>query len=415
MRSQRAAALVSRLHQRGIMSMLPIMIGLAMAAAAIGAAQRAQQTPLNLHAPEQQATWDGVEIVRRYLVAVDAPTLAGLSGALDIPGYASLPVTIVGVSKNTTDTSSTLYQVVANISDGASATSKALLQVVYNVTLHPVSSMPSVTIGTINIYHSVDMGGGIAVTGDGHANLNVQGDAMLDHASITGIDSINATGDVSIGSGVHVNRVHANGDVTVTGNASVDQIISLGNVVIDGGANPFVITANGSVTFHGGSASSVRSIGDVDVMASGVLIGAITTMRNVNWTGIGGSVSVIHANGTVTYAGSNNGATAIIAREDVTLSGAGAQSVTTMGNVAVGGFGSIAALNAQGDLHLNTWCDVVGTMGGALTKADPYMSAGVKLIPGYTVTIPSITLSPLQPVSIRRPAIDAYAVQSSYL
>jgi hypothetical protein len=417
-------------RQRGVMNMLlVILIGLAMTVTTIGVVhtvRSSQEGQLSLHSltPAQQNAWTGAEIVRRYLAAASATTVAKLSGPLTVSGAQGLSVSIVSVSSTTSGTT-TVYKVVANIGGAAatstSAASEATLQVVYNVTPNPGSSTPgssgtgsaSVNISTINIYKNLVMTGGITVLGGNNANLNVQGNVTLDNASITGVNSINATGSVTIGSGIHVNQVFANGDVTVTGSASVDQISSLGNVVVDGGANPFVITANGTVTFNGGSATSVTSIGDVDVTAGGVVIGSITTMGNVNWTGSGGNVTTIKANGTVTYAGSNTGATAITSQGDVTLTEQGAQTVTTQGNVTIAGFGSIAALQAQGNLNLNSWSGVTGTIGGTLTKADPYMSANVTVTPGYTVTVPTITLSPLQAVTVSQPAIDAYALQSS--
>lgn len=410
--------------------LLVILIGLAMTVTTIGVVhvvRSSQEGQLSLHSltPSQQSAWTGAEILRRYLAAVDATTLCNLSGALKISGASGLSISIASVTPGTSGTT-TVYHVVANIAGAvtaaADAASTATLQVVYIVTPNPGSSSPGgsgstapgVNISTINIYKNLNMTGGITVLGGNNANLNVQGNVTLDNASITGINIINATGDVSIGSGIHVNQVHANGNVTVTGSASVDQISALGNVVVDGGAKPFAITANGSVTFNGGSATSVTAIGDVNVPAGGTVIGSITTMGKVNWTGSGGNVTSIQANGTVTYAGSNNGATSITSQGDVTLTGQGAQNVTTMGNVIINnGFASIANLKAQGDLNLNSWTGVTGIIGGKLTKSDPNMPAKVTVQSGYTVSIPTITLSPLPPVTVSQPAIDAYALKPS--
>ncbi|MBE1161860.1 beta strand repeat-containing protein [Dyella acidiphila] len=425
------ASRAARSRQRGVMNLLLVLlIGLAMTVTSIGVVhvmRSSQEGQLSLHAmtPAQQSAWTGAEIVRRYLVVASADTIAKLSGPLQVSGLSGLSVSIVSVAKNTASGSS-VYRVVANIAGAAatatSASSTATLQVVYDVTPNPGSSTtgnggsttPGVNISTINIYKNLNMTGGITVLGGNNANLNVQGDVTLDNASITGVNSINATGNVRVGSGIHVNQIYSNGDVTVTGSASVNQISALGNVMVDGGANPFVITANGSVTFAGGSATAVTAIGDVDVTAGGVSIGSITTMGNVNWTGSGGSVSSIKANGSVTYAGGSTGSTAITAQGDVTLTGGGAQSVTTSGNVNVNGFGGIGALQAQGNLNINAWgSGVTGIIGGTLNKASPYMSSNVQVSPGFTVSVPAVAITPLQQVTISRPAIDAYALQSS--
>ncbi|GGA03224.1 beta strand repeat-containing protein [Dyella caseinilytica] len=430
MRTSFEGALTSRFRQRGIMNLLLVlMIGLAMTVTSIGVVhvvRSSQEGQLSLHSmtPAQQSAWTGAELVRRYLVAASASTIANLSGPLAVSGLSGLTVNIVSVSSATSG-STVVYRVVANIASSAatstSAASTATLQVVYNVIPNPSggtpggsgSAAPSVNISTINIYKNLDMTGGITVLGGNNANLNVQGNVTLDNASITGVNSINATGNVSIGSGIHVNQVYSNGNVTVTGSASVNQISALGNVEVDGGANPFVITANGTVTFDGGSATSVTAIGDVNVNAGGVVIGSITTEGNVNWTGSGGSATTIKANGTVTYAGSNTGSTSITSQGDVNLTGAGAQNVTTSGNVTMGGFASVAALQAQGNLTLNSWSGVTGTIGGTLNKSSSYMPANIQVTPGYTVSVPTIALSPLQQVTVSQPAIDAYALQSS--
>ncbi|WP_329741425.1 hypothetical protein [Dyella sp. A6] len=409
--------------------LLVIMIGLAMMATTIGVVhvvRSSQEGQLSLHSvtSAQGTAWTGVEVLRRYLATVSATTLAGLSGPLAITGQSELSFDIIHVTKNNSANGTVIYQVVADLVGAAAnttdAASKATLQVVYDVTPAPASgtngsgtsgSAP-VSVNTINIYKNLDMTGGIKVVGGDNANLNVDGNVNLDNASITGINSIHATGNVSIGSGIHVNQVYANGDVTVTGSASVDVIDALGNVVVDGGAKPFVIQANGSVTFNGGSATSVTAIGDVNVPAGGVTIGTITTMGNVDWSGSGGSASTIHANGTVLYAG-GNASTVITTTGDVTMTGGGAQSVTTAGSVTVSGYGGIGALDAQGDLNVESWVGVSGTIGGQLTLASKYMTVDVSVVPGHSVHVPTVSVTALSPVTVSRPAIDAYALQSS--
>ncbi|HUY04456.1 MAG TPA: hypothetical protein VMV33_14335 [Rhodocyclaceae bacterium] len=406
--------------------LLAILIGLAMTATAFGvvhAVRSSQQRELSLHAatPAQATAWSGAELLRRYLEQVDEATLAGLSGALKISGAKDLAITIVSVKKQGVVNGNNSYRVVADlrgsIATDTSAASVMTLQAVYTVT--PVggsggkSGLPTpATISTINIYKDLSMTGGIIVLGAKNANLVVDGKVTLDNASITGVNSITATGDVSIGSGIHVNQVFSNGNVTVTGAASVDQISALGNVDVNGGADPFAIQANGSVTFNGGGASTVNAIGDVIVSKGGVIVSTINTMGKVLWTGSGGGASSIHANGDVTYAGGNLH-TSIQARGDVILTGGGAQSVTTMGNTAMSNSGAVAALNGQGSLQLNTWTGVSGTIGGALSKGSTYMSANVTVTPGYTVDVPAVSIEPLKPVTLTRPPVDAYALKTA--
>ncbi|HKT26598.1 hypothetical protein [Dyella sp.] len=429
---RRATLPASPSRQRGVMNLLLVLlVGLAMTVTTMGvvhSVRSSQEGQLSLHSitPAQGSTWMGAEVVRRYLAAADMSALK--SGDLKISGCDGIAVSILNVkpTSSTSGASGTTYQVVANITAGAAtgtpAASKAILQVVYNVTPNATKGTgasnsngnASVNINTLNFYKDLNLTGGITVLGGAqNANLNVMGNVTLDNATVTGVNSIRSTGNVTIGSGIHVNQVYANGDVTVTGAASADLINAQGNVVIDGGAKPFVIQSNGSVTFNGGSATTVTAIGDVDVPAGGVNIGTITTEGNVNWTGTGGGVSTIQANGNVTYAGSNNH-TSITAGGNVMLTGAGPDSVVAAGNVvdSTSG-GDIGSLKAGGDLDVKGYDSVTGTIGGKLTKEQFWnLKVHVTEQPGYTVTVPTIKITPLPPVTIDHPAIDAYALQS---
>ncbi|GLQ94180.1 hypothetical protein [Dyella acidisoli] len=436
---RRAKPHASPFRQRGVMNLLLVLlIGLAMTVTTMGVVhvmRGSQEGQLSLHSitPAQGSTWMGAETVRRYLAVTNMTSLS--TGALKIDGSDALAVNILNITQSTATVSgksTTVYQVVANITaasaTGTPAASKATLQAVYNVTPNGTqgsstsssNSGSTVNINTLNFYKDLNLTGGIDVLGGQNANLNVEGNVKLDNASVDGVNSIHATGNVSIGSGIHVNEVYANGDVEVTGAASVDQINALGNVTIDGGAKPFVIQSNGTVTFNGGSASSVTSIGDVIVPAGGVNIGTITTEGNVNWTGTGGGASTIQANGDVAYSGANL-STNITAGGTVTVNGEGVASVTTPSNVIDNANGDsksstsgIASLKAGGDLQANGWDAVTGTIGGTLTKQNFWNGkVNVTVQKGYTVSVPTISITKLPPVTIDRPAVDAYALKSS--
>ncbi|MBT2119821.1 hypothetical protein KK141_22320 [Dyella sp. LX-66] len=415
-------------HQRGMATLLlVILVGLAMTATAFGVAHAVrgtQESQLSLHAvtPAQDGAWDGAEAVRRYLQKADENTLATLSGALKIDG-STLAANVVSVVKGKDSKGRNTYRItvdlVGSAADGTTAASKSVLQAVYDVTPQPGSGnsnsgLPNqpTLINTINIYKDLNLTGGIKVLGGNNANLNVQGNVTLDNATVDGINTIRATGNVTVGSGIHVNSIYSNGDVTVTGAASADLINALGNVTINGGAKPFAIQSNGTVTFNGGSASSVDAIGDVIVPAGGIVISSIRTMGKVYWTGSGGSAGSITANGSVTYAGGNNGTT-IRAIGDVRLPGGGAQTIITQGNTTLDNSGAVGQLTGQGDLTVNTWTGVSGTIGGTLTKSSPYMGANITVQPGLKVDITPVALAKLPPVTVDKPAIDAYALKDA--
>src|SRR5690606_23157548 len=140
------------------------------------------------------------------------------------------------------------------------------------------------------------------------AVINVDGNARLDSASIAGIDTLRATGDVSIGSNIQVGAVHANGNVELTGSSGVGEIRSRGDVTIRGGSSPMTVRANGRVHFAGGTGSVVESRGGGRVSAGGVSSTSIATEADVDWSGPGGRAGTIHANGNIRYNGGKSGA-----------------------------------------------------------------------------------------------------------
>jgi len=410
----------NRRRRRGPGALLPaILAALAMTATAFGVAHamrgiREKQASSRPAVTAVPSAWEEAESVRRFLEGADENTLAGLAGGRSLGGAHGVSARIVNVVQDRDGASRDAYRVTADID---AAAGKPPIQVVYEVAPAPGGDAPGggrkpTLIDTINIYEDLDLTGGIKVLGDARANLNVAGNVSLDSASIEGIDTLRATGSVSVGSGVHVGRIYANGAVTVTGAASADLIDALGDVIIDGGARPFAIRSNGAVIFNGGSASSVSAIGDVVVAAVGVSVASIDTMGSVRWTGSGGSAGSIRANGNVLYAGSNRG-TSIRAIGDVTLTGSGAERVATRGNVALEGFGSIGEVAAQGDLGVHSWGGVNGRIGGRLRKSESLMPARIVSQPGLETGVAPVAIAALSPVTIERPAIDAYALKAS--
>lgn len=391
---------------------LVVLVGLAMAIAAFGVAHAVCGRQHGRHGTRAAASmpdgaWAGTEQVRRHLERMDADALVHLAGKMKIAGLDGLAIEVVSVAEGEGAARRGMYRVTANIADaGAAKAGGPVLRVVYDVAPSsrsggeaPASGGMPARIRAIYIDKDLDLAGAIEIPGGDRAGLVVRGNVWLDGASVEGIEAIRATGDVAVGSGVHVGRIHANGSVTITGAACVGAVDALGDVVVNGGARPFAIRSNGTVTFNGGSASSVEALGDVIVTAGGVAIASIRTPGRVRWTGSGGGAGSIEANGAVRYAGSDQG-TSIRAMGDVTLTGSGATTVVTAGSVALEGFGSIGQVTAQGDLRIDGWGGVDGTIGGTLGKAVDTMPANVALRPGLKVRIAPVALAPLPPVAI---------------
>ena len=469
-----------RRSQSGIATILIILVvGIAVSVSVLGAMhllKSTQQRNLSLHAGigAQATSWQGVELVRRFLIQVEQEKLASWAASAN-----KIPITIGDnsrmrgsienveeLSRGTNSEGKTVYsyRITANVSGtgqvGSSAQSSSTVQVVYVVEAIKQESTPTTptppisnsALNVFNIYRDLNMTGGIKVIGGTTANFNVQGNVNLNSASIDGINSINSTGNVDIGSGIKVNNVYANGDVSLTGSASVSQIKNRGNVTISGGTSSLSIQTNGIATFKGGNASSVDAIGGVVVSAGGVNLSSVRTEGVLDWVGTGGGVSSAQANGNINYAGGNRNPTTLSSGGTITISGGGATKVVAAKNINLPSYGSIneayagqninvsssgnittaklkgnASLSSsgtinnilgQGNLYVANYQGVSGKIGGTLTKAQQWNSSvNVSVVPGLIVDVEApvvVDLAEVPLVSVPpKQVIDVYPLESS--
>lgn len=99
------------------------------------------------------------------------------------------------------------------------AKATSTLEVVYNITLSTGNPPPPPPPrdgdqNALTFSKNLNMSGSIIVLGGDAAIFNVDGDVNLGNASITGIKTINANGNIIIGSGIKVDNLYANGDIT---------------------------------------------------------------------------------------------------------------------------------------------------------------------------------------------------------
>lgn len=466
-------------HQKGIATLLIILtISIAILVSTIGVIanlKSVQQRQISIHSSlgAQALAWQGVKIVDSYLQGVNNDILLNWSNNAepitlsigDNSRYKAVLTHIQNTGTNIDSHGKTLYNYlitaqITGIAFSGKNTSQSTLETTYSIssyenTTSTEETSPGSTTSVINVFnikHDLNMTGGIKVIGGKTANFNVEGDANLDSASIDGINAINATGNVHVGSGIKVNSIYSNGDVSLTGSASVNQIKSLGDVTISGGTSSMSIQSNKSVTFTGGQASSVDSIGDVIVSAGGVNITSINSEGNLNWTGSGGGVSNASVNGFITYAGNNKNPTNLSSGSDITITGGGANKVVTNGNLYHNGYGTItsadvsqntyvkssgsisgarmkgsAFLTSSGTINsilaeknytVNGWQSTSGQIGGTLTKTQMWNSGvNISVIPNLVVSVEThtpIQISPLPEVEIPvNQTVDVYALKSS--
>lgn len=458
-------------NDRGVATILIIvMLGLVVTAAALGsfhALSGAQQRQLTVHstAPAQATAWRGVQLVRRYLEAVDGQAIAnwGREGApLAIGGDLGITARITEVVEVPGSALvGPYYRVTAQVTGiaarGTAAQSMSAVEVVYRVVpgdgggTAPAPGGGGGVIHAMDIHRNLDLSGSINFKGPDNAVINVDGNARLDNASITGIDTLRATGDVSIGSNIQVGSVHANGDVELSGSAGVGEIRSRGDVTVRGGSNPLTVRANGRVHFSGGKGSVVESRGGVRVSGGGVSITSVATQGDVDWSG-SGQAGTLHANGNITYAGAKNGGSptlrsrgeltvtgagaglahangrvrgtgwgeldTIASRGDVTLAGSvSAGSIRATGNARMEGSGDVGRIDGQGGLYVGGWQSVSGVIGGRLEKAQRYNNnVRVTERPGHAVTVEEVaTVSIPEVPEVQMPAfsIDVYPLRAA--
>ena len=467
-----------RKHQRGIATLLIILVvGVAVSVSVLGVIHEMKSTQdrqVSLHAQSasQAKAWRLAETVRRYLATLDNATLAQLAAQgetvpLAFQGHDTLHAQLTGFQAvGAVDADTQRYLVTAQMravagARGPSAAS-AILEVVYEVDANTTAATepnPPTPGGTVieavnafNIYRDLNMTGGIKIIGGQSANFNVVGNVNLDSASIDGINAINVTGNVRIGSGIHVNNVNTNGDVTLTGSASVSQIKARGNVTISGGTSSLSIQSNGLTTLAGGTAASVESIQGIRVAGGGVNVTSMRTEGDLLWTGTGGGVSSAKTNGSISYAAGNRNPTNLSSGLDVILSGGGATKVVAgrhfthnasggvteahvggnlsqtssgglttakvKGNTLMTGSGSLNNLEGEGNFTITGWQSAGGRVGGTVTKTQVWnTNVNVVQVNGLTVNVEApevVDLQEVPPVVVPpKPAIDVYALKDA--
>ncbi|TWI52768.1 hypothetical protein IQ22_03144 [Pseudomonas duriflava] len=417
------------LHQRGVASLMVILLtGLSLTVAALGMmymVQGTQERQLAVHAmtPAQLKAWSGVELVRQYLTNRTTQDLEALTaGELKVEG--ALGLTVQVLSKTRPDTER--YRFVVNLA-GSAADSTAIVQAVYDarpldyVTTSPADTAAGTSSGStgsssgptgmpdlVKINGDLNLGGSVSFEGAGEAAVSVNGKVNLS-GNVTGLDSIKATGDITLESNASIGSLTSNGTVTLAGSASAITVASMKDVVLSGNANAGTVTANGSVSMAGRQIGTANAIGNVSV--TGGTITTINTQGNVSWTSAD-AARTINANGSVAYGGSNN-TTTIVSIGNVSLSGGTVQTVRTQGNTALTQGTIQGRLDGQGSLAANPGTVASGTIGGALPSPVPNGIRNVQQVAGYKVAIDPVKVTPVTQTVVQSGKVDAYTLRSA--
>lgn len=268
-------------QQQGIAAvLLVVLLSIALTATSFGmmhVLRNTQEKNVAVHAAvhAQNGAWAAAEALRLYLNSIDATTI----GNLNTGGTNGTPITFSIPSDNTssivakfTDVTETppgsgIYRVSAELTNiHNTARASAALGVTFEVS--PGSTSPNPAMASLDFYDDLNVTGGIQlITPSGTLpDINVDGNVNIDQLTITDIGKLNATGSVSLGSGVDVDTLYSNDNVSIKDTVHIDEVTTLGTYTAAGSAYADVVWANGDVTINSaGFHSYVNTMGKITV------------------------------------------------------------------------------------------------------------------------------------------------------
>lgn len=424
-------------HQRGMAAIVTVALiaigALGIARSGILSIQAAQNQQITMNATSQskRRAIRGAEILHQYLNSLKTADIEKLqTGNLPISGEEGISAELVSNKKLNDKNPNSPRQLVINIT-GRSAQTSSTFQVVYENSLPSNngsgnSNAPTST-GTINIRSNFEINGDFRVIKGSSAQFMVEGDAKINGSADKEelIESVCASGNITISGGNTVSRVCARGKVTLEGSAKVvTDISAIGDVNLLGGqTSAGIINTNSNVTISNGSAAvaTVNAKGNVTLEGgSSVVSNTINAEGAVLWNS-SNSTRLINANGNVTYEGGNN-TTTINTGGTATLSGNGkVQNLNAIGNVnllgSYSGTGVIGNLRTEGNLKVNGNKYSGPIIGNGIVKGsisgEIYSASKVSRDPNLTINYTPVSLKPVDPVITTAPRIDVATLKDS--
>lgn len=408
--------------QHGAASLVLVLIAaiglMAITARSLQAPAAAQKMQFSEHVATQAElnAWSGVSILSAAVASLRSPSAL-------TPGPLTLANVPDGIAVNYVGTvGSNLRFNVVGTSAGATSTLAVVLRPFVGGGVTP--STPPNSYGTGQLYNgNTTLSGSVSYSGNGTPpNLSVLGGSLTLTGSVTGLNTVCATGDLSVSAAISANTLCSNGNILLEGAANATRINAIGSVTLSGGAASSIggIHSNGAVTLSGGSAyaGDVQATGNVAVTGGAASALTIATEGNINWTSTSSNAATLSANGTVNYIPpSGDPVTDISAIGNVSLSAA--RNVYTQGTTTlVGNYGQgiSGTLQSQGLLSGVQW----GEYGGARVAsgtvgsiAPNYPTGGVHVTvqSGYTVSVPRVTIPTVSTFTMTKPTVDAYTLR----
>jgi len=331
--------------------------------------------------------WAAAELVRQYLANLSAADRTSLLATVQASAdsvalvFSTGSDTMAAKLMKTSTATNVVARVTGTTQQGsAKAQSTATLELQYKLVY--ASAAPSA-----NDFANTKLGGNITLIAAAGTSsvLNISGDLSSGNYSITGADTINATGAVNIESGSSFNIINSNCDVVLRNGAHAQTVNARRHVC--GSNNGYVTgvaTANGSILMTTEGNGTLAAIGD------------ITFADACSSTGFAGSSTLAATCAEPTYLGvdmygggnKNGKATAVNTKKDVYI-----------------GSGSIGRLVAGGSLYvMGSNPSINGTVGGSISGS----YNGTVTTGGASPTIAAVAA-----VSLATETFDAKAYRSA--
>lgn len=417
----------ARKKQAGAVSMIMVALAgigvLGLTASGLQAIKASQDQQLTVHTNTQATVraWGGVELMQAYFAGLDTAAVAALTpGPIQLTGAPDVSAVLV----SNVDVSG-VREITVNVT-GRSADSTSTVQAVFQKsggTGGSPGKKNHVTVDTVNINSNLILTGGINILGATSANIAVTGSVKMS-GSVTGVNRLCATEDITLGSAIEIQRVCSLGSLTMTGGAKVIQDAEIvGDVNIGGGSRITTVNSNGNVTLQGGSAfaSTVNTKGDVNLTGGNARIeNPVNAEGNITWSS-DASASTLNSNGNVTYAGANK-PTTINARGNVRLEGNGnVQVLNAMGNVTLASYygnGIRGSMRAGGNLtyqdsHFLKDSVVKGTLSRPKNTKSWELTQEITSNPSLVVNVPEVVVPVLNPEIKPSATVDVFQLKDT--
>jgi len=268
----------SRRLQRGISSVLFMLLsGLSLGAMVFGAiyyVRGLQSQSVTVHAltQAQLKAWNGVEAVRQYLFQLGATEAAKLSPnqAVTFAGVTGIAASVVDVAAADTTNCGGGTRVGFNIT-GSSGGANALLAATFCAKGNGGAPGGGAKSPAVNIKGNLDLGGKLDVFGDPSTKVVVDG-KVTGSGSLSGINNLYATGDITLGGGNNLDVLFSEGSINLSGSGIYSSVQAMKNVTLSGGVGVGSLTANGAVTLESNTVTDLTALGNVTMNSAAKLV-----------------------------------------------------------------------------------------------------------------------------------------------